>query len=110
MWVMRYIWDTEEQQEVIAGIINTIVEADKETPNQHPRASAHALPNADEIFKEVELMTEKWEDVELPLSERTIIKDRLRYLSGRCEWISNTVQRTYVQAPIDALWQKIIHS
>jgi MoxR-like ATPase len=110
MWVMRYIWDTEEQQEVIAGIINTIIEADKESPNQHPRASVHALPNADEIFKEVELMSEKWEDVELPLSERTIIKDRLRYLSGRCEWISNTVQRTYVQAPIDALWQKIIHS
>lgn len=110
MWVMRYIWDTEEQQEVIAGIVNSVVEADKETPNQHPRASANVLPNADEIYKEVTLMAGKWEDSALPMTERTVIKDRLRYLNGRCEWISNEVQRKYVQEPIDRLWQKIIHS
>lgn len=110
MWVMRYIWDTEEQQEIIAGIINSVIEADKFAVGQHPRASVHSLPNADEIFKEVTAMTEKWDDETLPMTERTIIKDRLRYLNGRCEWISNTVQRSYVQQPIDMLWQKIIHS
>jgi MoxR-like ATPase len=110
MWVMRYIWDTEEQQEIIAGIVNTVIETDKETDGRHPRSSEHALPNADEIYREVTAMTEKWEDKNLPLTERTIIKDRLRYLNGRCEWISNSVQRAYVQQPIDTLWQKIIHS
>jgi MoxR-like ATPase len=110
MWVMRFIWDTEEQQEVIAGIVNNVIELDKETPNQHPRALVQVLPNADEIFKEVTIMSEKWEDQELLMTERTIIKDRLRYLSGRCEWISNSVQRKYVQEPIDTLWKKIIHS
>lgn len=110
MWVMRYIWDTEEQREVIASIVNTVVEADKETAHQHPRASVNAAPDADEIFKEITTMTEQWEDAELPLAERTIIKDRLRYLNGRCQWINNEVQRHYVQQPIDSLWQKIIHS
>ena len=110
MWVMRYIWDTEEQQEVIAGIVNAVVETDIETPARHPRASVHALPNADEIYKEVTVMAEKWQDKDLPMAERTIIKDRLRHLSGRCEWIGNEVQRKYVQQPIDELWQKIIHS
>jgi MoxR-like ATPase len=110
MWVMRYIWDTEEQQEVISGIINSVIEADKETPGQHPRAFVHAMPDADEIYKEVTSMAEKWEDETLPMAERTIIKDRLRYLSGRCEWISNAMQRKYVQEPIDLLWKKIIHS
>jgi MoxR-like ATPase len=110
MWVMRYIWDTEEQQEVIAGIVNTTVETDKGVTGQHPRASANTLPNADEIYKEVISMAEKWEDKELPMTERTIIKDRLRYLNGRCEWINNELQRKYVQEPIDQLWGKIIHS
>ena len=110
MWVMRYIWDNEDQQEIIAGIVNTVVEGDKTTVVHHPRASENVLPNADEIFKEVEVMDKKWDDVQLPLAERTVIKDRLRYLNGRCEWISNEVQRSYVQQPIDALWQKIIHS
>lgn len=110
MWVMRYIWDTEEQQEVIAGIVNSIVEKDTASANVHPRASETSSPNADEIFKEVQSMMEKWDDTSLPLSERTVIKDRLRYLNGRCEWITNKTQRSYVQEPIDALWQKIIHS
>ncbi|MCG2612635.1 AAA family ATPase [Terrimonas sp. NA20] len=110
MWVMRYIWDTEEQQEIIAGIINSVVEADVNSPQVHPRAADHTTPNAEEIYKEVKTMTEKWDDAGLALSERTIIKDRLRYLNGRSEWISNETQRAYVKQPIDSLWQKIIHS
>jgi MoxR-like ATPase len=110
LWVMRYIWDTEEQQEIIAGIVNSVVETDTSETVKHPRSSADTLPDADEIFKEVQLMTNKWDDSTLPLSERTVIKDRLRYLNGRCQWITNEVQRKYVQQPIDNLWEKIIHS
>ena len=110
LWVMRYIWDTEEQQEIIAGIVNSVVETDTTETGRHPRSSADTLPDADEIFKEVQLMTNKWDDSTLPLSERTVIKDRLRYLNGRCQWITNEVQRKYVQQPIDNLWEKIIHS
>lgn len=108
-WVMRYIWDTEEQQEVIAGIINNVVESDK-TPEQHPRASQSNLPNADEIYKEVNNLTKKWETPDISFAERNQIKDRLRYLNGRCEWISNETQRAYVQQPIDELWQRILQN
>jgi MoxR-like ATPase len=110
MWILRYIWDTLEQQEIIEGIVNSVVDANKEEAEQHPRASKQALPNADEIYKEVSLMIEKWNDQSLPLSERTIIKDRLRYLNGRSEWISNDVQKEYVRKPIDELWQKILQT
>lgn len=110
MWVMRYIWDTEEQIEIIAGIINTVVFADESRILHHPRASENVIPDAEEIYKEVITMTEQWDDESIPLTERTIIKDRLRYLNGRCEWIKNVIQKKYVQEPIDALWQKIIHS
>ena len=110
MWVMRYIWDTDEQREVIASIVNSVVEEDAEEQNQHPRASLSSAPNADDIYKEVQSLTQKWESSDLSMAERTIIQDRLRYLNGRCQWISNEVQRNYVQEPIDALWKKIISS
>ena len=57
MWVMRYIWDTEEQQEIITGIVNSVVETDNESPVQHPRASVHVLPSVDDFFTEVSLMS-----------------------------------------------------
>ena len=109
MWVMRYIWDTEEQQAIIAGIVNNVVTADA-SPAQHPRASENGMPDADAIFKEVTAMAEKWSDPNLPLPERTIIKDRLRYLNGRSEWITNETQRQYVQEPMNDLWKKILQA
>jgi len=109
MWVLRYIWDTEEQREVIAGIVNGALEADIAGPEQHhPQASANALPNADDIFREVTNLSEKWAQADLPMSERAVIKDRLRYLNGRCAWIGNAAQRQFVQQPIDALWEQIM--
>lgn len=108
MWVMRYIWDTNEQIEIIAGIVNAVVEADVNKAEQHPRATANAAPDADEIYKEVSAMSEKWVSDGISMSERAIIKDRLRFLNNRCAWISNDTQRKFVQTPIDALWQKII--
>ncbi len=108
LWVARYIWDAEEQIEVIAGIVNTMVEKDPAMKSAHPRASKSNLPNADELYKEVKSLTEKWEQEDLPASELTRIKDRLRYLNGRCEWLPNDTQRNFVKAPIDALWEKIL--
>ena len=110
LWVLRYIWDTEEQREVIASIVNALVDADEVTEGQHPRASQKNLPDPEAIFAEVQQMAQQWEGTELSMGERTVIKDRLRYLNGRCEWIKNEEQRSYVQTPIDELWQKIMQT
>ena len=52
MWVLRYIWDTQEQIEIISGIVNTIIEEDR-AENSHPRAFINSAPDADEIYKEI---------------------------------------------------------
>ncbi|MDJ1501397.1 AAA family ATPase [Xanthocytophaga agilis] len=109
-WVLRYIWDTEEQQEIIAGIVNSVVEADPEKSESHPQAHINAIPNADELYQEVVILMEKWDKPETSLPDRTVIKDRLRYLNGRCEWLTNEEQRKYVQQKMDELWKKILHT
>ncbi|MCC6373061.1 MAG: AAA family ATPase, partial [Bacteroidia bacterium] len=108
MWVLRYIWDTEEQVEVIASIINTVIEKEPEVQYAHPRALLNTVPNADELFAEVQNLTLVWDNAETSLSERSVIKDRLHYLNGRAEWIKNEEQRNFVQTPINELWKKIL--
>ncbi|MFN8397374.1 MAG: hypothetical protein U0176_22315 [Bacteroidia bacterium] len=110
MWVLRYIWDTEEQREVINSIVNAAVEADPVKEGQHPRASKSATPDADEIHREVTRMAEAWDNPATPIAERALIKDRLRYLNGRAEWITNDTQRVFVQGPINDLWGKILRA
>ena len=98
----------DEQEEVIASIVKSVIEAGGETADAHPRAFAETAPNADAIFKEVTTLAENWQNADISMSERAIIKDRLRQLTGRATWISNETQRAYIQKPIDALWQKIL--
>lgn len=109
LWVLRYIWDTDEQVEIISAIINAAIDTAEPEVSHHPQALVDTAPNADEIYTEVMILEKEWDSHDVTLSQRTSIKDRLRYLNGRCEWISNETQRAYVQKPIDALWQKIIH-
>jgi MoxR-like ATPase len=109
MWVLRYIWDSDEQREIIGGIVDAVVRAD-EAPGQHPRAAGQDAPDADAILREVQLLTAQWDTPETSLAERTAIKDQLRYLHGRSQWLPNDAQRQYVQEPLDALWQKVLQA
>lgn len=111
MWVMRYIWDTEEQQELIAAIVNAaLVMSDEQQTAAHPRAALNSAPDADAIYREVQQMTVQWEAADTSPAERALIKDRLRYLNDRCEWINNDTQKNFVLAPIDHLWVKIMQT
>jgi len=110
LWVLRHIWDTEEQREIIANMVNAAIASGLSGAGIHPRAAEHSVPDAEELFKEVEHLAAQWNNTEVKMAERALIKDRLAHLNGRCEWISNDEQRKYVQAPIDKLWNEIMHS
>lgn len=107
LWVLKYIWDTEEQIEVLEGIINHIIEKDA-SEKSHPQALYNKVPNAEEVMKEVSYLSEKWEDATLSFEEQNVIKDKLRYVQTRCDWIKNQEQKKYIQDEIEKLWQKIL--
>ena len=109
LWVMKYIWDTEEQIEILAGIIDNIVEKD-DSPKSHPQALFNKRPNAEELLSDVEILKEKWETGELSFEEQNIIKDKLRYIQNRSNWISHTEHKQHIQGEIEALWHKILQT
>ncbi|GAB3638245.1 hypothetical protein GCM10027422_38350 [Hymenobacter arcticus] len=108
-WVLRHIWDTDEQREVLAGLVNAVVSADT-SPAPHPRAAVDLVPDADVIYQEVSRLAERWNDPATTPADRATLKDQLRYLHGRTQWLTNPEQRRYVQEPLDVLWQKALSS
>lgn len=106
-WVLRHIWDTDEQREVLAGIVNAVVSADT-SPAPHPRAAIDLVPDADVIYQEVTRLATRWDDPATSPADRATLKDQLRYLHGRAQWLTNPEQRRYVQEPLEALWQKAL--
>ena len=107
--MIKCIWYTEEQIEILAGIIDNIIE--KENNSQaHPQAMFNKVPNAEELIKEVHLLKGKWETNTLSFEEKNSIKDKLRYVQTRSSWIKNGQHQQHIQSEIDSLWQSILYT
>lgn len=107
LWVMKHVWDTEEQIEILAGIIDAVIDKDISTPI-HPQAKGKKIPDAEEIIKEIILLDEKWSAGNLSFAEKNIIKDKLRFIQSRSNWIRNEEHKKHIENKIESLWQKIL--
>jgi MoxR-like ATPase len=109
LWVLKYIWDTEEQIEILAGIIDSIIDKDN-SPSAHPQAHFNKTPNADELIKEVELLASRWDSGSLSFEEQNVVKDKLRYVQSRCNWVKKNEHKQHIQHEIEQLWHKMLQA
>ena len=106
LWVLKYIWDTEEQIEVLVGIVDKVVEED-ELEKQHPQALANKLPNPEELLDEVRSLKSRLESAETA-EELNVIKDKLRFVQNRAEWIQKSEHKTFIDKEIEELWKQLL--
>ncbi len=109
LWVLKYTWDSEEQIEILAGIVDGIIEND-EQPAAHPRALINKMPKAEDLMKEVERLRSQWDSGRLSFEEQNLIKDKLRQAQSRSKWIADKEHKQYLTTEIDALWQKMLQT
>lgn len=109
LWILRYIWDVEEQREVIAAIVNQAVEASPANAQatSHPRAKQSTGPDAEELARDLVRIGERLTDPALAEAERAVLRDRLGLLSGRCQWVVNRQQRDFLDQQVAALWPQL---
>jgi MoxR-like ATPase len=108
LWVLRYIWETEEQQQVLAAVVQeTLDKADPaEQQAGHPRARNMAAPDPEELARDIERLREQWQRPELRDGERSALRDQLGLLAGRCQWVVDAARRRFLEQQIDALWRE----
>lgn len=109
LWVLKYIWDTEEQIEILAGVIDTVIEKD-EAEGVHPQALYNRIPNSEELMKEVHLLTSQWDTENLSFEEQNVIKDKLRFIQTRVGWIKNQEHKQHLTAEIESLWHRMLQA
>jgi MoxR-like ATPase len=109
LWVLKYIWDTEEQIEIIAGMVDRVIEKEPQE-TAHAQAFANRIPNAEELAKEVSHLKARWQTNALTLEEQNILKDKLRYVQTRSSWVRNQEHKQHIQTEIDALWHSMLQS
>ena len=109
LWVLRHIWDTEEQIELLTGILDRYMEKD-EGKSPHPQATVNQVPNAEDLAKEVEILKSKWNKDDQSFEEQNLIKDKLRFIQSRSNWIANVEHKKHLQDKIEELWKAMLQT
>ncbi len=109
LWVLRHIWDTQEQQSLLASLVRqaiTITEGADAT-RMHPRARQTDRPDPEQLSRELQQLTDDATAAEISDVERAVLRDKLGLLAGRCEWVTDSLQRTHLQAQIAGAWKQL---
>ncbi|PTX62877.1 MoxR-like ATPase [Kordia periserrulae] len=109
LWVLKYIWSTEEQIETLQATVNALIEKEVTEESVHPQAFFNKAPNPEELMNEVSHLKEKFSNEDISLQELNVIKDKLRYLQNRTDWVKEQQKKQYIHTEIDQLWKDILH-
>ncbi|WP_405348120.1 AAA family ATPase [Flavobacterium oreochromis] len=113
LWVLKFIWDNEEQIELLETIVKETLEKNKnesETLINHPQAFQNHIANAEELMKDLVALKQKWESKAVNLNEQSVLKDKLRYLQTRCDWVKNDEQKEYLLHEVNSIWKLVLES
>jgi MoxR-like ATPase len=108
LWVLRYIWETEEQQEVIASLVQSVIDkGTKDDGMAHPRSRGVDAPDPESLARDLELIGKQLGAGNGSSVERTYLRDRLGVLASRCEWVPDGQQRNFLKKRVDELWAQM---
>ena len=107
-WVLKHIWDIEEQQETLKAVVEEAIGEPSSdaihAPEEHPRSREQEPPNAELLAADLEKFASELEDT--PANELAHLRDRLSLIASRCEWVNNDEQRQALKAQVEALWEQ----
>jgi MoxR-like ATPase len=104
LWVVRHIWDTEEQQEVLASLVDQAINKQSPATGDHPRARSADGPDTESLARDLDAINESLKNSALPDVEKAYLRDRLGVLEGRCQWVKDTAKREWLVKRVSELW------
>lgn len=107
LWVIRHIWDTQEQQEVLAGLVQHAVGLEASSQGDHHRAHQHDGPDPESLARDLETLSTQLKTPSIPESEHAFIRDRIGILEGRCQWVQETGKREWLQQLINEIRSRL---
>ncbi|HTV40090.1 MAG TPA: AAA family ATPase [Candidatus Sulfotelmatobacter sp.] len=106
-WVVRHIWDTEEQQEVLASLVDQAMSKQPAAGGDHPRARCVDGPDAESVARDLDSIEAAFKNGSLPDVEKAYLRDRLGILEGRCQWVKDATKREWLVKRVTALWPSL---
>jgi MoxR-like ATPase len=109
LWIVRYIWDTEEQQEILSEIVQDFVGkcSAVEQASGHPRSHGQDRPDPERLARDLARISARLDTQAMRPAERSYLRDQVSLLANRCEWVEGEQQRVYLQQQIANVWKQM---
>ena len=106
-WVLRYVWDREEQIGPLGSLVSGVVDSASSDLPRHPMSSKTRGLSAEEIAKELDAIEAETRKGELRLASVARMRERLGELSDHAGWISDESIRRHLTDRVAQLFRRI---
>ncbi|HZZ81755.1 MAG TPA: AAA family ATPase [Gemmataceae bacterium] len=96
LWVLRYVWDREEQIEPLAALVDGILEQHADAPARHPLAVVTHQVDGDDLARQLTDVEKQLGDKKLSLTAVARLKERIADLADQAAWLPDSQGRTHL--------------
>ncbi len=95
LWVLRYVWDREEQIEPLASLVNGILEQHEAETRKHPLSTPRHAADGEELARRLDqLESQITKDLKLAAVAR--LRENLASLADQAAWLSDAASRSHL--------------
>lgn len=101
LWVLRHIWDREEQREMLAAMVHEAIHQEPPESTDHPQAHGGNAPDPECLARDLDSLGDNWKEL-----APGVARDRLAALAERVPWVRQPETRDALQEKVDSLWRR----
>jgi MoxR-like ATPase len=96
LWILRYVWDREEQIGPLGGMIDGVLAQQPAEPAAHPRAAPQEHVDAEELARQLDAAEKEIAEGNGRLTALARLRERVAGLSDRAAWIGEESARKHL--------------
>ena len=107
LWVLRYVWDREEQIGPLAALVNGLLEQHPDSGAAHPLAKVAGQVDAEELARQLDTVERDLKADKLPMTALARLRERVSDLADQAAWLGDDATRKHLLERTGKLSQKI---
>jgi MoxR-like ATPase len=101
LWVVRCIWDREEQRELLTAMVQEALAKEAPDKADHPQAHGGNAPDPEALARDLDVLSADWDE-----AAPGVMRDQLSALAARIPWVPQAEARAALQDKVETLWRR----
>jgi MoxR-like ATPase len=95
-WVLRYVWDREEQIAPLAALIAGVIEPHAQEPDAHPLARVPEQVDGEDLARRLDAAAGELQARSLSLAAVARLREQLAEIADRAAWLADDAARKHL--------------